>query len=289
MKRLFVVILLMVLLSAVFLLVSGNGISYESTDDMTIISPYSKGLTQLARLYFIYDEQLVSESRTTQIEKLETELSIVKELKKGSKIEKYLAPIADEVEILSVKTIDRVCYVSLSEEFLVNNKDRFHLNVMSIVNTLTSLDAVDYVQLLVDGRKISGLSTDISEPLARNTAMVQAKELTHKDIVKKFLEYVSLGRYDLAYDMIDSNSKQYVSFDNFRESMLLVRNDIKGYSQRYIFAIREDDQYVIQVKYILKKYVASEDLLLNSDSLVELTYSWSVIQEKGVWKILYYK
>jgi len=289
MKRLIVVILLMVLLSIVFLLVSGNGVSYQSTDDMTIISPFSKGLTQLVRLYFIYDEQLVSESRTTHIEKLETELSIVKELKHGSKIEKYLTPISEEVEILSVKTIDRICYVSLSEDFLIEDDDRFHLNVMGIVNTLTDLDAVDYVQILVDGRKISGLSIDISEPIARNTAMVQAKELTHKDIVKKFLEYVSLGRYDLAYDMIDSQSKQYVSFDNFRESMLLVRNDIKGYSQRYIFAIREDDQYVIQVKYILKKYVASEDMLLNSDSLVELTYSWSVIQEKGIWKILYYK
>jgi predicted transcriptional regulator len=288
MKRLFIVIILMLLLSIVFLVMSGNGVSYNNIEKITVISPYSKGLSQLSRLYFINDEQLISETRTIKIEKLETELSTVQELKSGSKIEAYQTPIAEDVEILSVKTIDRICYVSLSDKFLIDSRERLYLNVMSIVNTLTELDSIDYVQILVDGKKVNDIDLDLSEPIARNTTMVQTKELTHKDIVKKFLEYVSLGRYDLAYDMIDSNSKQYVNFDDFRESMILVRNDIKGYTQRYIFARREKGEYLIQVKYVLRQYASTEDIILDSESPLELTFAWPVIQEKGIWKILYY-
>jgi|GEM_PF-926483 len=289
MKRLFSVIILMLLLSVFFLVVSGNGITYKSSDDMTIISPYSKGVSQLSRLYFIYDGQLISETRTIVIEKLETELSTVQELKKGSKIKTYASPIGVEVDILSVNTTDRICYVSFSREFLVDDPQLMYLNTMSIVNTLTELEAVDYVQILVDGKRLDVTDlVDLSEPIARNTTMVQTKELTPKDIVKKFLEYISLGRYDLAYDLIDSRSKQYVNFDDFRESMILLRNDIKGYTQRYIFARREKGQYIIQVKYILRGFEGTEEIILDSESPLELTFSWPVIEEKDIWKILYY-
>lgn len=289
MKRLFSVIILMLLMSIVFLVMSGSGVSYQSTDNITEISPFSKGLSKLTRLYFIHNNQLVSENRTIIIEKLETELSTVQELKRGSRVDIYYSPINQDVEILSVKTSDRICYVSLSDEFMIENDEQFNLNVMSIVNTLTELDAVDYVQILIDGKRVDrGTEVKLSEPIARNTSMVQSKELTHKDIVKKFLEYISTGRYYLAYDMIDSRSKQYVNFDDFRESMLLVRNDIKGYSQRYIFASREKGQYVIQVKYVIREYANTEDIILNSESPREFSFAWPVVQEKGVWKILFY-
>lgn len=289
MKRLFIIILLLLVLSIVFLIMSGNGISYNDAEGLTVISPYSKGTTQYTRLYFIFEDQLISENRTFNVEKLETELAAVKELKKGSKIESYKTPINDEVDILSVETSDRICYVNLSKKFLEAKDERLYLNVMSIVNTLTELDPVDSVQILIDGKRMNDIElAALSIPLSRNTTIVQAKELTHKDIVKKFLEYVTLGRYDLAYDMIDSESKQYVNFDDFRESMLLIRNDIKGYTQRYIFAKREKGQYLIQVKYVLREFANTEDIILDSESPLELTFSWPVIKESGVWKILYY-
>ncbi|WP_240838490.1 GerMN domain-containing protein [Acidaminobacter sp. JC074] len=289
MKRLFSVIVLMLLFSIVFLFISGNGITYKSSDDMTVISPYSQGLSQLSRLYFIYEGQLISETRTIIIEKLETELSIVQELKKGSKIKTYGSPIGLDTDILSVNTTDRICYVSFSREFIVDDPQIMYLNAMSIVNTLTELEAVDYVQILVDGKRLDVTNlVDLSEPIGRNTTMVQTKELTPKDIVKKFLEHISLGRYDLAYDLIDSRSKQYVNFDDFREAMILLRNDIKGYAQRYIFARREKGEYIIQVKYILRGFEGTEDIILDSESPLELTFSWPVVEEKGIWKILYY-
>lgn len=290
MKRLFIIIILLLILSIVFLVMSGNGISYQDTEGITEISPYSSGTSQLTRLYFIYKDQLISENRTIKIEKLETELAAVKELKNGSKIESYKAPINDDVDILSVNTQDRICYVNLSKSFLDVPKTRLYLNVMSIVNTLTELDSVDSVQVLIDGKRMDNIEQAIlSRPLARNTTIVQSKELTHKDIVKKFLEYVSLGKYHLAYDMIDDNSKGHVNFDDFRETMLLIRNDIKGYTQRYMFAKREKGEYIIQVTYVLREYANSEDIVLNSESPLEIPFSWPVIQEKGVWKIKFYR
>lgn len=288
MKRLFSVIVLLLLMSIIFLVMSGNGVSYQDGEGMTQISPFSKGISKLTRLYFVFEDQLISENRTIVIEKLETELSTVQELQKGSRIGLYTSPIGENVQILSVKTSDRICYVSLSDEFIIEDDEILNLNVMGIVNTLTELDAVDYVQILIDGKRVDRSSlVNLMEPISRNTTMIQSKELTHKDIVKKFLDYISTGRYYLAYDMIDDQSKKYVSFDEFRESMLLVRNDIKGYTQRYIFARREKGQYLIQVKYIVREYINTEDIILNSESPVDFTLSWPVVQEKGVWKIVF--
>lgn len=289
MKRLFVIIILLLILSVVFLVMSGNGISYQDIEGLSVISPHPQGTKQLSKLYFIHEDQLISENRTIEIEQLDTELAVLKALKKGSKIELYKAPFTEDVEILSVKTTDRISYVNLSRAFLDVDVDRLFLNVMSIVNTLTEIDSVDSVQILIDGKRMDNIERAIlSRPLSRNSSIVQTNELSHKDIVKKFLEYVSLGRYYLAYDMIDSESKGYVNFDDFKESMLLIRNDIKSYTQRYIFARREQGEYLIQVKYVLREIASTDDTVFDSESPLELTFSWPVIQEKGVWKIKYY-
>lgn len=290
MKRLFIIIFILILLSIAFFILSGNGISYNSSDELTAISPYSKHLSQLTKLYFIDGNQLISENRNIKIEKLEVEFAVVEELKKGSKIQNYSSPFNSEITIISVITSDRICYVNLSQNFTFEiSDDRLYLNVMAIVNSLTEFESVDYVQILIDGKKMKNtLYSDLEAPISRNLGMVQLKELFYKDIVKKFFDNITLGRYDLAYDLIDSASKQYINFDDFREELILIREELRGYTQRFMFTKREDGKFIVLVNYALREYASSEDIISDITSPLERVYSWHVIQEKGIWKIKYF-
>lgn len=287
MKRVFIVIIILLLLSVTFFIMSGNGISYQDTTSLTKISPYAKDLTSLVKLYFIDDDQLVSESRNIKIERFETERAIVEALKTGSKIEAYKSPIHSEVRIGNVETLDRVCYVDLSPNFLESDDEILYLNVMAIVNSLTDLESIDYVQILIGSKKTKESIPEIAEPIARNILIVQSKELEHKDIVRKFFDYINLGRYDLAYDMIDSESKILYDFDDFRNELILIRNEIKGSTIRYIFAIKEEGTYHVQVKFVRRVYDSNKDIIMEEIDVRELDYSFPVKMEDGIWKVVY--
>lgn len=279
--------MILLLLSIAFFILSGNGVSYKDTTGITMISPYSKGVSVLVKLYFIDGDQLVSESRTVKVERLETERAIVEALKKGSKIEKFKSPLNDLVEIGNIETIDRVCYVDLTATFLDASEEDLFLNVMSIANTLTELESIDDVQILIDGKKVRDSIAELSEPVSKNNLLVQAKELNHKDIVRKFFDYIIQGRYDLAYDLIDTESKEYYSFDDLKEELIKIRNDIKGSTLRYIFARKEDGIYHIQVKYVQRAFEETDDLVLDAIDEREINYSFPVKKENNVWKIIY--
>lgn len=288
MKRSLIIIFILLLLSfTYFFMMSGDGVSYEESNSLTLISPFSNDLSQLSRLYYINVDNLVSEMRTIKVEMLETELAVLKALQKGSKVETYTAPIDESVQILSVETLDRICYVNLSSEFLADN-DNLYLRVMAIVNSLVEFESIDFVQVLTEGKKIQNNPDKLGNPLSKNTSLLQDIELDHKETMKKFLEYITQGRYDLAYDLVDSESKKDATFTDFKESAAVIRNEIKGYTLGYIFAKREQGRFVIQVKYVLRDSPRSNELLLNEDIPEDIPFSWPMIQEEYTWKIKYF-
>lgn len=288
MKRYLMLFFIFLLLAIAYMFISGNGVAYESTSGITDISPFSKDYDRLSKLYFIEQGELISETRTVNVENQESELAIVRSLKRGPKIESQEAPIGNDVNILSVITTDRISYVNLSSDFLIDDEALLYLNVMAIVNTLTEFESIDYVQVLVDGKKITTGEGIMADPLTKNTSLVQKEELQHKDIVKKFLEYVNQKRYDLAYDLIDTESKQANTFRDFKESAIQLNEEIKGYTQSYVFVYREQGRYNIQVKYVLRDTPSNNELLQDPNTPPELDYSWPMLQEDNVWKIKYF-
>ncbi|MBN2794925.1 MAG: GerMN domain-containing protein [Clostridia bacterium] len=288
MKRNLLVFFIILLLGIAYFFISGNGITYEISSDITDISPYSKDYTRLTKLYFIENNELVSESRTITVKRLDVEYAAVKALKTGSKLETQESPIGSDVSIISVITTDRICYVNLGSEFLTDDDQKLFLKVMAIVNTVTEIESIDYVQVLVDGKKITSANGRMSSPMTKNTSYVQEQELQHKDIAKKFMDYIAQNRYDLAFDMIDSESKMEMTFRDFKESALLINNDIKGYTQSYAFAKREQGRFIIQVKYVLRDTPGNDNLVIDPNMREEFYYSWPMIKEDNIWKIKYY-
>jgi predicted nucleic acid-binding Zn-ribbon protein len=275
-------------MAVAYFIMSGNQIIYLETENLTPISPYVQEFTQVSKLYFVHNEHLVSEMRTLNIELLEVEFSALKALKKGPKIESYRAPISEDVDIISLSTSDRICYVNLSTQFANADPQELELNITAIVNTLTEFVSIDYVQILVDGKKITGVDNAYDEPLSKNTSLMVDSELSHKDVMRKFLDHIVQGRYDLAYDLIDQDSKKKETFRTFAEAAAAIRQTIDGYTQTYIIATREQGRYIIQVRYVLRDSPAYNDLLNESDVRSEVPLSWPMIQENGLWKVKFY-
>ncbi len=292
MKRLIIVIFILVLLSVAFFILSDNGVSYDSSEDITMISPYSEHLYYLTTLYFVDENYLISEKRNVKIEKLEAELAVVQELKKHSEMQENRNPINDQTNIISVLTSDRVCYVNLSSGFIENELDEvIYINTMAIVNTLTEFDFVDRVQILIDGKKIQieSYSDQFSGPISRNRELIHLGESTPKSITKKFLDSIAKGRYDIAYEMIDYESKVYLNYDDFREEALVIREELKNYSRDYSFIKNDGNGIFITIIYLKTDWFDNGDSTLDAsgENQVEKKFFWQVIKEIETWKIKY--
>ena len=159
--------------------VDGTPIGLIMKSDIMDDDGNSVALKTTVSLYFgdAMGEGLVIERRNVEIPSSSTvERVIVDEIIKGPSVANNISVIPQGVKVLSVETKNRVCFVNLSKEFI----DKFSggssgevLTVYSIVNSLTELDTVGSVQLLIEGEKKDTLShMAINEPIARDKSVI---------------------------------------------------------------------------------------------------------------------
>jgi len=188
---------------------------FDNVSDSHVIPPIPDRIESTIKLYFIQNGKLVQELRTIISENLEIEREIVKELIKGPRNKLYEATFPANTTILSIETIDNICYVNLSKNYLNyifdSGKDSA-LIVWSLVNSLTQLDYIHKVQLLIDGKRVSLIINNhsLKDPLPRNEELVQLEDETPYKFIKQFLRYIKEKRYDKAYEMIDKESKRNI-------------------------------------------------------------------------------
>ncbi|MGI5911881.1 MAG: GerMN domain-containing protein [Syntrophomonadaceae bacterium] len=136
-----------------------------------------------AVLYFS-DEQaeyLVPEKRTLAIEEDNDEVlakAIINELIAGPRNENLGATIPANSKLLSLTIQDGLATVDFSEEIRSEHwggSTGETMTINSIVNTLTEIDSIDRVQLLIAGQNVDTLAGhwDISEPFERNEAIIK--------------------------------------------------------------------------------------------------------------------
>jgi spore germination protein GerM len=91
-----------------------------------------------------------------------------------------LAVVPPAAKVKSVLVKDGIAYVDFSDEMLTHRfggSSREILAVAAIVDTLTEFPAVDGVQILVEGKKVSTLfgHMDVSGPLGRSPGIIIEK------------------------------------------------------------------------------------------------------------------
>ncbi len=133
--------------------------------------------TKEVKIYFSghQAQYLVSESRQLRVNSLPTKL--IKELIAGPESEKLGTTIPDGTELLNVKLEDKLATVNFSQELTENHwggTTGEMMTVYSIVNTLTQLDEIEEVQVLVEGKKIETLAghLDLRNPLGADKSLI---------------------------------------------------------------------------------------------------------------------
>jgi len=147
--------------------------------------PSQKMVDKEVTLYFS-DEQvmhLLPEKRTVKIQESDNPApslaeAIVKELIAGPKNEKLTKTIPPESRLNSIKIEGNLAYVDMSEEFKSRHWGGSSGEIMtigSLVNSLTEIDGIDRVQLLINGQKTDTLAGhyDTSQPIARDASLIK--------------------------------------------------------------------------------------------------------------------
>lgn len=127
-------------------------------------------------LYFGDDQAmyLIPEKRTIKIastEKLPTS-AVMNALIEGPHDESLRPTIPKETKLISARVEDKVAYVDFTEEIRTKHwggSAGETMTIASIVNTLTQLDGIDKVQILIGGKKQDTLVGHwyIGEPIER--------------------------------------------------------------------------------------------------------------------------
>ncbi|MCD8239689.1 MAG: GerMN domain-containing protein [Clostridiales bacterium] len=134
---------------------------------------------QSVTLYFTDKnaQTLIGETRLIEIKQSQSiEYQIVEQLLAGPENSDLVSAVPSGTKLINTNTENDICYVNLSSNFI--NKPAASpvslLQIYSIVNTLTSLDNVNSVQLYVEGQKVSEVidGVDISKELERNERLI---------------------------------------------------------------------------------------------------------------------
>ncbi len=158
----------------------GSEIGFLTSDDINISTETASSDSRNVTLYFsdASGTTLLKEIRTVHVtDRQPLEQYIINELIKGPYDETALAGIlsADTV-VASVETTDGICFVNFRANFLDKNSSSAggeRLVIYSIVNSLTELADIQYVQFLFDGKKTDKFgSMDVSGLFTRDESLI---------------------------------------------------------------------------------------------------------------------
>lgn len=131
------------------------------------------------RLYFASSDgsRLVAEDVYIHYSKsYSLEQVIVESLISGPISETLNPTLSPDVKLYDdISVTDGTCYVDFNQRFLDRINDQsFAINVYSVVNSLTELDYIDQVQIMIDGEIVAGSDEAISlaSPISRNEDMI---------------------------------------------------------------------------------------------------------------------
>lgn len=252
----------------------------QTYDDMSnsdskspIISPHPLENNFDAILYYSdkYNEKLVMKNKKIKDITKNIELEILEELIGGLNGKNINNLIPKETKIRSIDIENQIAYINLSSDIIKENLSPSEevLLTYSIVNTITELDSIKSVQLLIDGEKKEFLSNvmNIEKPLQYSELLVEDKFINPFDAIKDYYDMLnnressklaslfkntdkkSRVYYEIQY--IDKNIKKYniksYKLNNYKKALLVdveveaITNDDKKVKYNKLFSMEYSD------------------------------------------------
>ena len=123
-------------------------------------------------------DYLVKELREVETTStMSKEMVVINELLKGPSSSELVKTIPDETKLISIETKDSICFVNFSKDFVDKHNGGSSgelMTVYSIVNSLTELPNIEYVQFLIEGQMVEVYKHLVfNEPFERYEEIIQ--------------------------------------------------------------------------------------------------------------------
>lgn len=169
------------------------------------------------KMIFYYPDKnlnrLIGEERLINYKNKKIEEVLIYELLEGSDSKELTKIIPEKTKLLSIKTIGDIAYVNFSKHLKGNKQDdkQEAFIIFSIVNTLTQLNNIEKVQILIDGEINEVLSKyyNIDEPLIASDMLTTIDYSNPIEVVYQYYnrlkdrDYNNLNRLFLIKSQID--------------------------------------------------------------------------------------
>lgn len=277
------------------------------------IDPYEQAAEIQITLYFKHEiaDFLVPEQRTVMQEKKSTEQIIVEELLKGSQAFQRVLVMPPNTEIIDVTRRGDTVFVNLTDDFLnpidlstipgrenTAEEDYFVIQaemkrfaVYSIVNSLTMLDGVNQVKLMINNAQLSyremgtellleeGSELDPDSPmvaLRRNKNLNQSPARTVRLVLNAL---TAEPNWDLIYPFLSSRTMDGSTLpplDEFKAQIPPVLGGMIAFEGSPVL----EEEYLIDKAFVTVHYTDK-----TTDTLREVTETLTVDMVDGVWKV----
>jgi len=149
----------------------------ETTEETTTEETQEKPAEITIPIYFSDDQAQYMKGEYRTISNDDPVKNAVNELFKGPNSANLYALIPEGTKLLSAEVKNGIAYVDFSTDILEGVAGGSTLQrfiIYTIVNTLTEIDEVDAVQILIDGKNVKTFGDfDISTPLYRDINMIR--------------------------------------------------------------------------------------------------------------------
>ncbi|SDZ29056.1 Sporulation and spore germination [Proteiniborus ethanoligenes] len=220
MKHKFIIFLILVLV--VFLVSCKNYTTIHKDDaNYPAINPTPKGSKVQIELFFPNKNKstLVKEVRNVNSENEKPETVVINELFKGTKDSSLANIIPDEANMISIHIQNSVIYLNLNKAFINEKIDEKEeaLIIYSIVNSLTSLENIHKVQILIQGKRTDKFNKyKLNEPIGFSNIIIDNPYVSPIYVVKEHYNSIINGNYRRIYEMEYSHMKNDISYSQFK-------------------------------------------------------------------------
>ncbi len=217
------------------------------------ILPNPSSFTLEASIYYVNDEAMLEpQHKTLVIRDNQLVEAIIESLKEIPDLTNCHRTIDPAVRVLSSKIVNDKLYLNLNKAFVESpywKQQERHLIIYSLINSITQFDTIDRVQLRIEGENINKYigDQDIEREFTYNAAFTYRKPDSPEQVVLKFLNLISLERYDLAYAMLENSEN--VDREAFIEAMKDYYKYKRSYEVSQPFSRRNGSIISVHVQY----------------------------------------
>lgn len=246
-----------------------------SSTDYPPINPIPVETETQIKLFYPEDDRdiLSYEIRVVNLKNEDIETVTMLELLKGTSTKKLRNVIPENTSLLSIYTQDSIAYVNFSRELIAEKVEEKEeaLIIYSIVNTLTSIEGIEKVQILIEGKQVNFFNRyKIDEPLEFSQIIVNVPYIELTKILEDFYDAIMVGKYRRIFGLNSSNNKEFL---DYRNAKFYLQDEYRGLIDYEILDYKIDKyDYEITLNYDMNLYYSGKNVIRTGWTSFKLAY-----------------